>query len=149
VLRPRPPTHSRCPAGSPACSCARPSEALRRATTPDEFLGESVLGRAVFEAVQETLSSFGDVTVSTTRSQIAFKRRRGFAYIWLPGMYLARPQAEVVVSIALDRAVATPRFKEIAHPSDGIWQHHLEVRSVAEVDDEVRNWLRAAYDCAG
>jgi predicted 2-oxoglutarate/Fe(II)-dependent dioxygenase YbiX len=117
--------------------------------TPEEFLGESVLGRAVFEAVQETLSSFGDVTVSTTRSQIALKRRRGLTYIWLPGMELARPQAEVVVSIALDRAVATPRFNEIANPSAGIWQHHLEVRSVAEVDDEVRNWLRAAYDCAG
>jgi hypothetical protein len=117
--------------------------------TPEEFLGESDLGRAVFETVSGMVTSFGDVTIEATKSQIAFKRRRGFAYIWLPGMYLARPQAELVVSIALDRAVGSPRFKEIAHPSAGIWQHHLEVRSIAEVDDEVRNWLRAAYDCAG
>jgi hypothetical protein len=117
--------------------------------TPEEFLGESALGRAVFETVSGMVSSFGDVTIRTTKSQIAFARRRGFTYIWLPGMYLAHPQAEVVLSIALDQAVASPRFREIAHPSAGIWQHHLELRSVAEIDDEVRNWLRAAYDCAG
>jgi hypothetical protein len=117
--------------------------------TPDEFLGESLLGRAVFEAVLEILSSFGDVTVRTTRSQIAFKRRRGFASIWLPGMYLARPQAEVVLSIATDREANSPRFKEIAHPSPRIWQHHLEVRSVGDIDEEVRSWLRGAYDSAG
>jgi len=116
---------------------------------PEEFLGESDFGRAVFETVSGMVSSFGDKAIKTTKSQIAFTRRRGFVDIWLPGLYLARPQAEVVVSIALDRAVASPRFKEIAHPSAGIWQHHLEVRSVDEVDDEVRSWLRAAYDCAG
>jgi hypothetical protein len=54
-----------------------------------------------------------------------------------------------VLSIALDQAVASPRLKEIAHPSAGIWQHQLEVRSVAEIDDEARNFARAAYDCAG
>jgi predicted flap endonuclease-1-like 5' DNA nuclease len=31
-------------------------------------------------------------------------------------MYLARPQAEIVLSIALDRKMASPRFKEVAHP---------------------------------
>ncbi len=117
--------------------------------TPEEFLGESDLGLAVFETVSGLLSSFSDVTIKTTKSQIAFGRRRGFAYIWLPGMYLAHAGAEVVVTIALDRAVVSPRFKEIAQPSASIWQHHLEVRSVDEIDDEVRSWLRAAYDCAG
>jgi hypothetical protein len=102
----------------------------------------------VFETVEDMLSSCGDVEVHTTKSQISFKRRRGFAYIWLPGMYLARPQAEVVLSIVLDRKMASPRFNEVAHPSPGIWQHHLEVGDVADLDDEVRDWLRAAYECA-
>lgn len=117
--------------------------------TPEEFLGDSDLARSVFEIVNRSLSSFDDVTVRTSKSQIAFKRRRGFAYIWLPRMYLERPQAEVVLSIALDREVASPRFKEVAHPSPGIWQHHLEVRAVDDVDDEVREWLDAAYRAAG
>jgi hypothetical protein len=28
-------------------------------------------------------------------------------------------------------------------------QHHLEVRSVGDIDEQVRSWLRAAYDPAG
>ncbi|HSK90808.1 MAG TPA: DUF5655 domain-containing protein [Euzebyales bacterium] len=95
------------------------------------------------------LGSFGAVEVRTTKSQIAFRRRRGFAYVWLPPRYLRAPQAEVVLSIALDHALPSPRFKEIAHPARGVWQHHLQIGDVAEVDDEVREWLRAAYDRAG
>jgi hypothetical protein len=116
--------------------------------TPDELLAGSALGRSVFEAVHGILKSFGDVEVRTTKSQIAFRRRRGFAYVWLPGMYLDRPQAEVVLSVALDRELASPRFKEVAHPARGVWQHHLEIGDVTDVDGEVRDWLRAAYDSA-
>jgi hypothetical protein len=117
--------------------------------TPEEFLGDLALGHAVFETVNGFLSAAGDVAIRTTKSQIAFRRRRGFAYLWLPGRYLERPQAEVVLSIALDRELRSPRFKEIAHPSPGIWQHHLEVRDIGDVDEEVRGWLRDAYDRAG
>lgn len=113
--------------------------------TPDEFLGDSVLGTRVFAAVEHALAEFGDVEVETTRSQIAFRRRRGFAYLWLPGMYLRAPQAEVVLSIAMDRKLTSPRFKEVVHPSPRTWQHHLEIRDVADVDDETKAWLREAY----
>jgi hypothetical protein len=64
-------------------------------------------------------------------------------------MYLAKPRAEVVLSIPLDREIASPRWKEIAHPAPNVWQHHLEITDVADVDDEVRGWLREAYDHAG
>ncbi len=63
-------------------------------------------------------------------------------------MYLDRPQAEVVLSIALDRELTSPRIKEISHPGRGVWQHHLEVRNSADLDGEVREWLRAAHDSA-
>jgi hypothetical protein len=117
--------------------------------TPDELLADSSLGRSVFERVHRTISSFGDVEIETTKSQITFRRRRGFAYVWLPGTYLQRPRAEVVLSIALDRELASPRFKEVAHPAPRIWQHHLEISDAGELDDEVREWLRAAYAAAG
>jgi hypothetical protein len=60
-------------------------------------------------------------------------------------MYLRAPQAEVVLSIAMDRELTSPRFKEVAHPSPRTWQHHLEIRDVADVDDEIKAWLREAY----
>src|SRR5690606_2402390 len=97
----------------------------------------------------EALRDMGDVEVAATKSQVAFRRRRGFAYLWLPGMYLSKPQAEVVLSIALPRAVDSPRWKEVAHPSTNFWQHHLEIQSVDDVDDEVVAWLVEAAEAAG
>ncbi|HEX6254658.1 MAG TPA: DUF5655 domain-containing protein [Euzebyales bacterium] len=116
--------------------------------TPDDFLGDSVLGANVFAAVERALAEFGNVEVTTTRSQIAFRRRRGFVYLWLPGKYLKAPQAEVVLSIAMDRKLTSRRFKEVTHASPRIWQHHLEIRDVADVDAEVQGWLLEAYERA-
>jgi hypothetical protein len=117
--------------------------------TPEEFLGESSTGRAVFAALEELLAGLPDVEVRTTRSQIAFRRRRGFAYLWLPGMYLRQPRTEVVLSIATDREIRSPRFAEVVHPAPGTWQHHLDVRDTRDLDDEVARWLREAYERAG
>jgi hypothetical protein len=103
---------------------------------------------AAYRKVLRMLEPLGPVTVRVSKSQVAFRRHRGFAYLWMPGMYLANPGADVVLSIALDRELASSRFKEVVHPSPRIWMHHLEIRSLDDLDDEVLGWLRAAYDAA-
>jgi hypothetical protein len=98
--------------------------------------------------VRSILEGLGPLEVRTSKSQVAFRRKRGFAYIWLPGMYLAKPDTEVVLSIALGRQDTSPRFKEVSHPSIAHWMHHLELKDVAEIDAEVADWLREAADRA-
>jgi hypothetical protein len=104
---------------------------------------------AVFERVRSILDADGPVEVRASKSQVAFRRRRGFAYLWMPGRYLAGPRAEVVLSIALGRHDDSPRFKEVAHPSSRHWIHHLEITDPREIDDEVSRWLREAAGRAG
>jgi hypothetical protein len=116
--------------------------------TPEEYLAGHPLALAVLEVVRTLLAPYDDVQERTTTSQIAFRRRRGFAYLWLPGRYLARPAADVVLSIVLDRRDGSPRWKEVAHPSPAHWMHHLEVIDVADIDDEVAGWLREAAERA-
>ena len=116
--------------------------------TPEAFFAESPFGAQVFEAVSERLDGLGPFEVRVTKTQVAFRRRVGFAYLWRPGQYLAHPGAEVVVSIALGREDESPRWKEVAHPSPRHWMHHLEVHDLADIDDEVTVWLREAYDRA-
>ena len=117
--------------------------------TPEEFLEGSATGRAVFAALGELLADLPDLEVRTTRSQIAFRRRRAFAVLRLPGMYLRRPRTDVVLSIAPDQEIRSPRFAEVVHPAPRTWQHHLDVRDVGDLDDEVARWLREAYERAG
>lgn len=77
-------------------------------------------GRAVYRAVAEVVRGLGECEERVSNSQVAFRRVRGFAYVWRPGQYL-RSTVPAVLSIALP----------------------------GEVDDEVRDWLGRAYEAAG
>jgi hypothetical protein len=116
--------------------------------TPEGFFAGRPDAYAVFERVHAILAAYGPVQVRTTKSQVAFRRRRGFAYLWLPGQYLAEPGAEVVLSIALERHDGSPRFKQVAHPSAAYWMHHLEVNRIEDLDHEVAQWLTEAAAAA-
>jgi len=115
----------------------------------EDVLGPSALALAVYERVRDIVSVGADVEVRASKSQVAFRRRRGFAWLWVPGRYLRRPAADVVLSFALGRHDPSRRFKEVVHPAPAHWIHHLEIRGVDELDDEVEGWLREAADRAG
>ena len=67
--------------------------------TQDSFDGYPQAS-AVFEKVRAVVDKVGAFDVLTTRSLVALCRRCGFAYIWMPGRYLRKLNAEVVLSIA-------------------------------------------------
>jgi hypothetical protein len=117
--------------------------------TPEELFVGHVDALAAYERVASILERCGPVEVRVSKSQVAFRRRRGFAYLWMPGRWLAHPGAEVVLSIALNRELDSPRFKEIAHPARWVWMHHLEIQSVGDLDVQVEEWLEEAYRRAG
>ena len=87
------------------------------------------------------------VELRVTKSQVAFRARRGFAYAWAPGRYVSS-HVPLVLTIALPEPLHSDRFKEVAHPSASVWMHHLELRLVKDVDHEVIGWLRRAYEHA-
>ncbi|HEU4492189.1 MAG TPA: DUF5655 domain-containing protein [Jiangellales bacterium] len=118
-------------------------------TSPEEFFAEHPDALRVYETVRAEVERLGPVEVRVTRSQVAFRRRRGFAYLWLPGQWLRNPSAEVVLSLALDHRVPSTRFKQVVRPSPHTWMHHLEVRAVSDIDDKVSAWLADAYRGAG
>ncbi|MBT2247780.1 hypothetical protein JHV56_03565 [Arthrobacter sp. BHU FT2] len=93
-------------------------------------------------------SSFGPMEVRVGKSQVSFRRRRGFAYLWRPGAYV-KSTVPVVLSVALPAEDPSPRFKQVARPSPAIWMHHLEITDSSQVDGEVAGWLRRAWDHAG
>jgi uncharacterized protein DUF5655 len=116
---------------------------------PEDLFAGFPLALASYRTVRSILERRGPITVRTSKSQVAFRRRRGFAYLWRPGQYLAKPGAEVVLSIAAPRRIASGRFKEVVQPAPATWMHHLEIHDVSELDAEVEGWLAEAADAAG
>ncbi|KRE78570.1 DUF5655 domain-containing protein [Arthrobacter sp. Soil763] len=123
-------------------------------STPEEVFSGSPRGLALFRAVEGLLVTLGPAAVSgqvhvrATKSQVAFRARRGFAYVWWPGRYV-RSTVPAVLSIALHERLASPRFKSVVQVSPSLWMHHLELHSEEDLDAEVADWLRRARDEAG
>ncbi len=112
--------------------------------TPQSFFGGFPDGLALFDAVRAAVETIGAFDLRVTTSQIAFRRGRGFAYVWRPGQYV-HSEVPAVLSIVLPREVSSHRFKSVARPSTTVWMHHLELFRTSQIDDEVRNWLTEAY----
>ena len=115
--------------------------------TPGQFFADHPEGLRIYGAVEDVIVGLGAVDVTVSKSQISFRRRTGFAFVWRPGQYVAS-EVPAVLSIALDHELASSRFKSVVHPSPGVWMHHLELRAPEEVDDDVFRWLQEAYQHA-
>lgn len=116
--------------------------------TPEAFFADRPLPLAIFRAVAQAMEKLGPATLRVTKSQIVFRRRRGFAWVWMPDRYLRGRTAPLVLSIALARRDESPRWKEVVEPAPGRFMHHLELYDPAEVDGEALAWLREAWELA-
>lgn len=96
------------------------------------------------------LRAFEDLTdleVRESASQIAYRHGRTFAIVWRPGRYL-HSDVPLVLSLVLREPMDSPRIKEVVKVAGETWMHHLELRSASEVDDELRSWIRLAWEGA-
>ena len=76
--------------------------------TAETFFAGHPFALAVHDRVIDIVQDFAPVDIRVSKSQVALRLRRGFAYLWLPGQYLSHPDAEVVLSIALGRHDDSP-----------------------------------------
>lgn len=117
-------------------------------STPEQVFSGSPRGLELFHAVEKMLAVPAPPDMRATKSEVAFLDRRSFAYLWWPGRYV-NSDVPAALSIVLPWRVDSARFKEVVNPSPGVWMHHLELHSEAELDSEVAGWLRDARAAAG
>lgn len=110
-----------------------------------EFFTGYKESEVIFDALSATINLLGPLVFQVSKSQIAVRHRRPFAWVWVPARYLRGHVAPLVLSIALRRRDPSPRWKEIVEPAKGRLMHHLELREVGEIDGEVYQWLAEAY----
>jgi hypothetical protein len=115
------------------------------AVAGEEFFAPDEKAVAIYRAIARSLTALEGVRVVVSKSQVAFRARRGFAYAWAPDRYV-RSDVPLVLSIPLRECLSSARFKEVAHPSESTWMHHVELRLVKEVDRELLGWVKRAYE---
>ncbi len=117
--------------------------------TVDDFFAGHAVSRAIFDALQGAIDAIGQYTLRVSKSQVTFRRRRLFAIAWMPAVYLRRPSAPLVLTVALPYHDMSPRWKQVVEPAPGRFTHHLELWTPGEVDAEVARLLVDAYRHAG
>lgn len=125
---------------------------MRDILTPDAlafFAGRSE-ALALYEALAGwLLGEFLAADIRPQRTQISFYERRMFACVsLLPiGRKADRPRHYITVSFGLPCALESPRARAVPVRPDR-WTHHVLVGDCADIDDELKRWLREAHDFA-
>jgi hypothetical protein len=126
--------------------------------TLDQFFSGYDESRRIFDALRAAIEALGPAEASTeveasstlevrvTKSQVAFRRRKAFAWAWVPDRYLGGGHAPLVLTLSFAERNPSPRWKQIVEPAPGRFTHHLELTSESEIDGEVRGWLQAAWE---
>jgi hypothetical protein len=117
--------------------------------TLDEFFAGQDVARQIYDTLSSAMDAVGPAQVQVTRSQVAFRRRKAFAWAWTPGRYLRGTYAPLVLTVALRRRDASARWKQVVEPAAGRFTHHLELYALADIDEAVISWLREAWAAAG
>lgn len=115
----------------------------------DAWLDGRPGARPLFEAVRGAIAGCGEASLRVSKAQVAFRRKRAFAWIWRPDDWLHGHHAPLVLTVGLRRRDASPRWKEVVEPRPGRFTHHLELHAPADVDAEARAWLAEAWAAAG
>jgi hypothetical protein len=114
----------------------------------DTFFADHPVSRQLLDVLNEAIAAIGPVTLRVTKSQVAFRRRKAFAWAWMPGQYLRGTCAPLVLTVALRRRDPSPRWKEVVEPAKGRFTHHLELYTIADIYPEVGSWLEEAWSLA-
>ena len=115
--------------------------------TVEDFFRGKADSRRLFEAVLRQVERLGEATISVSKSQIAFRRKKNFALVWVPGQYLKnRPTAPLVLTISFPERDISQRWKEITEVGPKRFTHHLALYGEKEIDEQVYKWLKRAWD---
>lgn len=103
----------------------------------------------LFDAVRGYIESLDSVTIEPAKTQVSFGAVGKFAWVWLPQSWVKkRSETSITLTFSLGRRVAHEKIAEVVEPRPGRWIHHVVIEEESDFDEDVRAWLREAYEAA-
>ena len=113
---------------------------------PDDLLVNQYKGKEslkpIYDLLVEVISTFGDdITMTPKKDSVSMIRKRQFALI--------KPATKTRIDLGLKIKDQPVEGKlESSGPFGTMCTHRIRLSSPGEIDDEVRNWLRTAYEAS-
>lgn len=124
-------------AGSPSAAPADDTAAVLDAL----YVGPKAALRPIHEAVLAMLHEFGAFEAAPKKSYVSYRRNKQFCMVG------PATNTRVEVGINMKGVPGTDRLEAL--PAGQMCQYKVRVTDAAQVDAELRGWLRQAFDAAG
>lgn len=110
-------------------------------TIEDHLRGKSEAIRMLYLGFEAAVRASGPVSVDALKTMICFRRRANFIAVGVR-------RERLHVTMLLPEGAASERFSRCG--AYGRKTHvELDLRTLEEIDDELRGWLTQAYELAG
>ena len=97
----------------------------------------------LYEKLMDEISKFGgNIEVAPKNNYVSLRRKKQFSIL--------QPSTKTRFEIGLNLRGHEPkgRLEAITSPN-AMCSHRINISEAKDIDDEVLNWLKAAYDSAG
>ena len=103
---------------------------------------------ALYEALVDRLAELGEVLPVVHKTQISLKNRRVFACVSIFRVLPKRllPAHFLVLTLGLPYPLDAPRIAAKTEAQPGRWTHHIVLAGASELDAELLEWVRQAYE---
>ena len=105
------------------------------------YVGAKAHLRPLHLAVLEMVRGFGPFEEAPKKSYTSLRRKKQFAMVG--------PATKDLLEIGLNVKSLAPAERLRALPAGGMCQYAVRIAATAELDPQLRQWLKAAYDAAG
>lgn len=107
-------------------------------TVENHFSSKDPIVREIYDSVLKAIRKFGSVLEEPKKTSIHLVNSSALAGV-------ATRKDSLILTVKSDRKLASPRIHKSEQVSASRYHHEVKLRSPAEVDDQLIDWLRDAY----
>jgi hypothetical protein len=105
------------------------------------YTGPKAHMRPIHERFIDAIQTFGDFEIAPKKGYVSLRRKKQFAMIG--------PATNSRVEVGINHKTLSAHDRLIAQPAGSMCNFKVKVTQVEEVDQELINWVKQAYEEAG
>ncbi len=110
-------------------------------TIADFMVGKTNQSVQLCQYFIQTYIKIGEITPHATKTMIAFKADKNFAYV----IRLGKDYIDVVLPFKTTYTDNLCFIKIVRVPNSSDYNHHLRIYSIDDINDEVKHYMKLAY----
>ena len=104
------------------------------------YLGKKAGLRPLHDAIMEVINGLGEFEIAPKKGYISLRRKKQFAMVG--------PATNDAIEIGINTKENLPTDRLKAQPPNSMCQYKLRINQASELDGDVKNWLKMAFDGA-